>query len=97
MTYTIDQLARDEAKDAHEEARFALSEAREAKAMISAHEQVCIQRAINAEGWRTGVDRKLDGLGSNVRALYNRNWAAAVGFILLLLGVIGYLINKHGI
>lgn len=65
-------------------------------AMISAHEQVCIQRAINSEGWRQGVNKKLDDVNESIKSIYNRNWVAACSAIVLLLGVIGYLLDKHG-
>lgn len=79
----VDHLARDVAQ--------------RALMMITAHEQICEQRELDAVGWRDDVNKKLDRIGENIRALYDRNWGAAVGAIILLLGVCGYLIAKHGI
>lgn len=79
----VDQLARDVAQ--------------RALMMITAHEQRCEQRELSAVGWRDDVNKKLDRIGENIRALYDRNWSVAVGAIVILLGVCGYLIAKHGI
>jgi len=79
----IDQIARDIAQ--------------KAVSMIEAHERVCAERAHNMDATLTEVDTKLTEISSAVAGLYTKWWTASVAGIAILLTVIGYLINKHGI
>lgn len=83
MNAIVDQQARDLAA--------------RALALIEAHERVCEQRAIAANGWRASIDKKLDEVGKGVNGIYSRIWVAASGVIVALLGCIGFLIENHGL
>lgn len=83
MPYVVDQIARNDA-------RKALAMAQALKTRFEDREKAALE-------WRSNVSEKLDGVNDNIKALYNRNWTAAVGFIIVLLGVVGYLLDKHGL
>lgn len=83
MTDTIDHVAR--------------AKAEKTILMITAHERLCEERQIADSAWRGFIALKLEAVNDNIKALYDRNWVFACGAIVLLLGVIGYLLDKHGI
>jgi len=83
MSDCVDQVARDVAQ--------------RALMLITSHEQACERRERVAEHWRFDINKKLDHIGDNIKALYDRNWLGACSLIVVLLGVCGYLIAKHGI
>lgn len=88
--------------------QFARDSAMHAIAMVEAHEQVCEERANASKQWRENTSQQLGNLSvsltneiskvsKSVSGLYNRIWYAVGSVILLLLSLVGYLVDKHGI
>ena len=46
---------------------------------------------------RVGISTLSAGISSRTSSLYNRAWTIAGALILILLGVVGFLVGKHGI
>jgi len=57
---------------------------------VDTHTAVCERLAIEAANWRKETTDKLDSITSQIRG-------ATLSIIVLLLGVIGYLLSKHGL
>lgn len=71
--------------------------ARNAIAMITAHEKVCAVRAQEAITWRVGTTGMLSDISKAVAGLYSRLWIAACGVIVVLIGAVGFLIQNKGL
>ena len=65
--------------------------ARSAEARIEKHEAVCAERYENINTTLAELKSKI---ASSTAGLWNRIWIATGALIILLLGVIGWLINK---
>jgi hypothetical protein len=90
----VDQVARDIAM--------------RAIAMIESHEKTCEARANESITWRKLFSEKIDGcfvgihselqsISETIKSLYGRMWLAMVGFIGVLVTIIGFLIEHHGL
>ena len=94
LRMSIDQVARDLAN--------------QAMSRIEQHERVCEERAHESSTWRvaitdkldsyfTSLNNKLQAIDETVRGIYGRLWITAGAVIAILLSVIGYLVNHHGL
>lgn len=68
----------------------AIELAMKALTTIELHEKTCEQR------WGH-VAEKLGELNTNVGGLYSRMWGIAASVIVILLGIVGFLLARHGI
>lgn len=68
----------------------ALEMATQALTRIESHEQVC------AERWKN-VHSVLLGLKGSVDGLYSRWWIVSGSLIIVLIGIVGFLLARHGI
>ncbi len=68
----------------------AIELAQKAVTLIEIHERECARE-------RTLIAGALGEIKASLNGMWSRLWVAACGVIGLLLVIVGYLINKHGI